>query len=96
MKPKLLSHKEIKGLSILIPKWDIGNTKISRTFKFNNFIEAFGFMTKVALIAESLCHHPEWTNIYSKVHIDLTTHDLGGISTIDLKFAKEIDKLDYR
>ena len=84
------------GCTILIPKWDVYENKISRTFQFNNFIDAFGFITKIAMIAEAFCHHPEWRNVYSKVHIDLTTHDLGGISTIDLKVAKEIDKLHYR
>ena len=93
MKPKLLSSNEIKELNDLIPKWKIFESKISRTFQFKNFIDAFSFMTKVAMLAESSCHHPEWKNIYSKVDIVLTTHDLGGISTTDRQFAKEIDKL---
>ena len=96
MKARLLSHKEIKELKELIPSWQISEKKISKTFRFTNFIDAFSFITKVAMIAESSCHHPEWRNIYSEVYIVLTTHDLGGISTLDLKFAQEIDKLNNR
>ena len=62
-------------------------------WQFANFIDAFGFMTKVAMISESICHHPEWRNIYSEVSIELTTHDLKGISNLDLKLAKAIDKI---
>ena len=93
METKLLTLKELQDSSHLIPDWAILNSRLRKTFKFQNFIEAFGFMTKVAIISESICHHPEWKNIYSKVTIELTTHDLSGISSLDLKLAKSIDEI---
>ena len=74
--------------------WKEENNKLSRTFTFKNFIEAFGFMTRVALVAEKMNHHPEWSNVYNKVEIHLTSHDAGDIVTDkDKKLAAEIDKI---
>lgn len=74
--------------------WKEENNKLKRTFEFNNFIEAFGFMSKVALVAEKMNHHPEWTNVYNKVSITLSTHDAGNtVTSKDEKLAAEIDKL---
>jgi 4a-hydroxytetrahydrobiopterin dehydratase len=64
---------------------------IQRSFKFKNFSEAWGFMARVALLAESQDHHPEWFNVYNKVDITLSTHDCGGLSARDIKLAKAID-----
>ena len=75
------------------PSWIIDNKMIKRDFKFDNFIDAFGFMSKVALLAEKMDHHPNWQNTYNKVKIELTTHDKGGITTNDIKLAESIDKL---
>ena len=66
---------------------------IQRSFKFKNFSEAWGFMARVALLAESQDHHPEWFNVYNKVDITLSTHDCGGLSARDVKLAKSIDAL---
>ena len=66
---------------------------IKRDFKFKDFIEAFGFMTQVALLAEKLNHHPEWSNVYNRVSITLTTHDVGGLSRLDIKLAGLIDEI---
>ena len=66
---------------------------ISRVFKFKNFVDAFGFMSQVAILAEKANHHPEWSNVYAKVEIVLTTHDAGGVTEKDIQLAKEIDKL---
>jgi len=66
---------------------------ISRDFKFADFSEAFAFMTRVALQAEKADHHPEWSNVYNRVHITLTTHDAGGLSQRDVKMARAIDAL---
>ncbi len=93
MTNKLLSTEEILDLSQSIPQWEVQEQKIIRSFDFKNFIEAFGFITKVAIISESMGHHPDWSNSYSKVLISLTTHDLGGISNLDLKLAKKVDQL---
>ena len=74
------------------PSWIIDNKTIKKEFKFENFIEAFGFMSKVALLSEKIDHHPDWQNTYNKVKINLTTHDKGGITTNDIKLAEYIDK----
>lgn len=66
---------------------------ISRQFKFRDFNEAFGFMTRVALLADKQDHHPEWSNVYNKVEITLTTHDAGGLSARDVKLARAIGGL---
>lgn len=66
---------------------------IKRSFTFANFVEAFGFMTRVAILAEKADHHPEWFNVYSRVEITLTTHDAGGLSQRDIDLATAIDAL---
>lgn len=76
-----------------LPAWELQREKLHRQFKFDNFVEAFGFMSKVALLAESMDHHPEWSNVYNRVDIQLTTHDAGGISTRDFALAEQIDRL---
>jgi 4a-hydroxytetrahydrobiopterin dehydratase len=74
--------------------WKEEDNKLKRTFEFSNFIEAFGFMSKVAIIAEKMNHHPNWSNVYNKLTIELTTHDQGNIVTDrDRKLAAAIDKL---
>jgi 4a-hydroxytetrahydrobiopterin dehydratase len=73
--------------------WRIKEDKLYREFKFQNFVVAFGFMTKVAMLAEKANHHPEWFNVYNKVVIKLTTHEAGGISKRDFDLAQEISKL---
>lgn len=66
---------------------------IRKTYQFRNFVEAFGFMTKAALVAEKMNHHPEWSNVYRKVEVVLTTHDAGGLSELDVKLAQRMDML---
>lgn len=73
--------------------WIIKEEKLYKAFKFADFIAAFGFMTKVAMLAEKANHHPEWFNVYNRVEISLTTHDAGGISTRDFELAQEVSKL---
>ena len=73
--------------------YDESTDAISRDFKFKDFSEAFAFMTRVALLAQTANHHPEWSNVYNKVSITLTTHDDKGVSAKDVKLAGEIDKL---
>jgi 4a-hydroxytetrahydrobiopterin dehydratase len=87
-----LTNQDLLGA---IPQdWQIiDGKKLKREFKFKDFIEAFGFMTKVAIAAEKMGHHPEWFNVYNRVVIDLTTHDVGGISALDIVLAKKIDAL---
>ncbi|NQY10225.1 MAG: 4a-hydroxytetrahydrobiopterin dehydratase [Flavobacteriales bacterium] len=74
--------------------WTEENNKLSRTFKFKNFSEAWGFMNQVALIAEKLNHHPEWSNVYNTVDITLCTHSAGNtVTDMDRKFAELVDKI---
>ena len=93
MEPYLLQDDELKELVFKIPGWEINSEKIQREFYFPNFIEAFSFMTKIALICEKYNHHPNWENIYAKVIIKLNTHDLGGITNLDQTLASEINKI---
>ena len=93
MKPYLLTEEEIKELAAKIPGWEIHPKYIERNINFQNFIDAFSFMTKVALLAEKYNHHPNWENVYSQVRIRLFTHDLGGISSLDQIMASDISNL---
>lgn len=90
-----LSDAERKTALAELKDWQAveGRDAIRRAFKFKNFSEAWGFMNRVALLAETQDHHPEWSNVYSKVEILLTTHDCNGLSERDLKLARAIDKL---
>lgn len=74
-------------------EWSFEKDGIQKDFIFKNFIEAFGFMTKVALLAEKANHHPEWSNVYNKVHIRLTTHDAGGLTDKDFALAAKIESV---
>ena len=73
--------------------WNLHNDKLQRQFQFAEFVDAYGFMTRVALLAEAMDHHPEWSNVYNRVEINLTTHDAGGISQRDFTLAKRINRL---
>lgn len=92
---KKLSPEEVKIALPTIKKWKFDQEKgsITRTFVFGNFVEAWGFMSKVAILAEKHDHHPEWFNVYNQVRITLTTHDAGGFSKRDVELAVEIDAL---
>lgn len=78
-----------------LDEWDHDEARdaLTRTFTFADFVEAFGFMTRVAMLAEKADHHPEWSNVYNRVDIVLTTHDAGGLSVRDVAMAKAIDGL---
>ena len=80
---------------LLANGWQLedGRDAIQKTFVFNNFIAAFGFMTKTAIWAEKLNHHPEWSNVYKTVNVTLTTHDCDGLSVLDAKLAAKMDAL---
>jgi 4a-hydroxytetrahydrobiopterin dehydratase len=75
------------------PGWSVADGKLHRELRFASFIEAFGFMTRVALVAQSMDHHPEWSNVYGTVVIDLVTHSAGGITENDLELSNAIDEL---
>jgi len=73
--------------------WSLKEEKLHREYKFKDFTQAFGFMTMVAMVAEKTNHHPEWFNVYSKVIVDLTTHEANGISERDFQLAVTMDEL---
>ena len=77
----------------VLPEWREveGRDAITRSFKFHDFNQAFAFMTRVALLAEKMDHHPEWFNVYSRVTVDLESHDEGGITSRDIKLAKALE-----
>lgn len=90
-----LSGKEREKALGRLKGWVYDETAeaISHEFKFKDFSEAFAFMTRVALLAQSADHHPEWSNVYNKVSVTLTTHDAGGVTAKDIALAEAIDKL---
>lgn len=88
-----LSAAEVERRLADLPDWGIDQHKLFRHFVFENFVDAFGFMAQVALLAETMNHHPEWSNVYNRVEIYLTSHDVGGISERDFTLARNIDSL---
>ena len=90
-----LSGEERKSWLSALKHWreDRDGKAISRSLEFGDFVEAFAFMTKVALIAEKRDHHPEWSNVYKTVEVTLTSHDVDGLSSRDTKLARKMDKL---
>ena len=91
--PSLLSADQRQTLPAKLPNWSIHQQSISRELVFRDFNEAFGFMSRVALLAEGRNHHPTWSNVYNRVSISLSTHDLGGLSDLDVELAAAIDQL---
>ena len=87
-------HIQLKNINQQLDihqQWQIVEGKLTKTFKFKSFIRAFGWMTQIAIWAEKLNHHPEWFNVYNKVVVQLTTHDVGGISELDFKLAEKME-----
>lgn len=78
------------------PHWDLRDDALHRELRFRDFVEAFSFMTAVALLAERMNHHPDWSNVYATVTIRLTTHDAGGVTEKDVKLAEGINEIAAR
>lgn len=91
--PTLNTSEIQKRQGMLNAEWQIADGFLSRKFVFKDFLEAFAFMTKVALLAEKLNHHPNWENSFNKVNLRLTTHEMGGLTTLDFEMAQKIDEL---
>ena len=85
--------KEVNTFIEENPTWKLTNEKLKKTFVFKNFVEAFGFMTQAAIISEKTNHHPEWFNVYKTVVVELTTHEVDGITERDFSLAKSMDKI---
>lgn len=92
-RPTKLSDVEIRDRLRTVPGWSLTEGKLRREFKFARFVEAFGFMSSLALVAEKLDHHPEWSNVYNRVVIDLQTHDADGITELDFELATAANRL---
>jgi 4a-hydroxytetrahydrobiopterin dehydratase len=93
MSAKKLSEAEVKEHLAHAKGWSLVNGKLHRAFECKDFSAAFGNMTRVAMAAESMNHHPEWSNVWNKVIIDLSTHSIGGISDYDFKLAEKINEI---
>ena len=87
-----LSDSDVLARLKDVPGWELIEGKLHREFRFSNFIEAFGFMAQVALLAERRDHHPEWSNVYNRVTIDLMTHVAGGLTALDFDLARAVDQ----
>lgn len=92
-RPAKLSDAQVQDRLGTVPGWSVTDGKLRREFKFARFIEAFGFMSSLALVAEKLDHHPEWSNVYNRVVIELQTHDANGITELDFELATAADRL---
>ena len=91
---KALSTKEVNELlPIKLKNWSFDGTYLSRNYKFSNFISAFSFMTAVAIVAEKMDHHPDWSNVYNSVTIKLNSHDAKGITGLDFELGESIEKI---
>lgn len=88
-----LSLEEVEQQLSALPNWVVDQQKLYRLFVFDDFVEAFGFMARVAILAEKMDHHPEWSNVYNRVEIHLTSHDVAGISARDFTLAARINDL---
>lgn len=93
MRPEKLTDGQIQEELKNLPGWTVQNGKLHKEFVFQDFTQAFGFMTKAALHAEKMDHHPEWFNVYNKLRVDLMTHDAGGITANDVSLAKIFESL---
>ena len=93
MKRELLTTEQLSAVTREMPDWVVATGGLERTFEFENFVRAFSFMAAVALHCERLDHHPEWSNVYGTVRVRLATHDLGGISGLDVAMAELIEDL---
>jgi 4a-hydroxytetrahydrobiopterin dehydratase len=96
--PAKLSNEQRETALSELKQWSFDGRRdaITRTFKFADFCDAFAFMARIALVAEKRSHHPEWSNVYNKVSITLTTHDASGLSLLDVELAREIDGIFAR
>ncbi len=93
-RPKSCTASEIADRAQHVPKWTVDGKCLRREWRFDDFSRAFGFMTRVALLAEKADHHPDWSNGYGRVTIELSTHDAGGLTTLDFDLAQAIDRLE--
>jgi 4a-hydroxytetrahydrobiopterin dehydratase len=90
-RPTKLDDAEIRERLRALPHWAYTGGKLHREFRFHDFSQAFGFMARVALVAEKMDHHPDWSNVWNRVVVELHTHDAGGVTALDLELAHRMD-----
>ena len=95
-RPGRLTDDEIAGRLAALPGWSLAGGRLRREFTFKDFSEAFRFMARTALVAEKMDHHPDWTNVWNRVTVELWTHDQGGITDLDLELAAAMDRIAGR
>ena len=92
-RPEALNSEELRARMAVLPNWKLDGGKLYREFSFSDFNQAFGFMARSALVAESLDHHPEWRNVYNRVEVHLITHDAGGLTELDFELAGRMNEI---
>ncbi|MCS5682988.1 MAG: 4a-hydroxytetrahydrobiopterin dehydratase [Actinomycetota bacterium] len=93
MERHLLAAEELELFLRDLPEWSVAGDLLTRTYQFADFVRAFTFMSAVAMHCERLNHHPEWSNVYGRVEVRLTTHDLGGVTSLDTALARIMEEL---
>lgn len=93
MKRRKLDQSELADAVAGLPGWRLEKGQLHREFRFDGFVGAFGFMTSMALVSEAMNHHPDWRNVYDRVVVDLSTHDAGGITALDIEWATRASAL---
>lgn len=98
MRPPCLTNAEITSLREILPDWQVSDdlTSLLIAYRFSDFQQAFAFMSEVAEAAEAIDHHPDWRNSYARVNIRLTTHDVGGLTSLDVDLASKISQMAQR
>jgi 4a-hydroxytetrahydrobiopterin dehydratase len=91
--PVKLTDAEIQSKLNQLAGWSVEDGKLHKQFQFDSFVSAFGWMASAALVAETMGHHPEWSNVYNRVSVNLVSHDAGGITELDFNLAKQMDSL---
>ncbi len=92
-KRTLLTPEQVQEALATLSGWELKDSKLHKTYQFADFVQAWGFMSRAALLAEAMNHHPEWFNVYRTVRVDLNTHDAGGITALDVELARKMDSL---
>ena len=92
-RPAKLSPEEVSSALTALPEWSVIDGKLHRTYNFPDFTHAFSFMSAIAIVAEKMDHHPDWSNVYKQVTVDLSTHDAGGITRLDFQLAESMETL---
>lgn len=92
-RPTMLTKAELDEALRQLPEWSYLDGKLHKEYKFADFVHAFGFMATASMAIEAMNHHPEWSNVYNRVTVDLSTHDAGGVTELDVELAGKLEKI---